>query len=193
MQDWEEWEISALHLVPLSIHTDTGALWQQPGGFWGLKRFPCPTTSLLPPASRLSASSVWGRKSAGYAFDTCSSPLSHPALAGFGGEAPPAPSVVAPWTQHFSYTPMMCWHLHWGTRSWCHQCPCCVQKPALLTSWPCVWDTEGCPQRSWGGHVVETKVRAQMMSWRGETEPTRGMSVCGGYFCLHLPLVMMYL
>lgn len=149
--------------------------------------------SLLPSAQSLSAGSVWGRKRAAYAFDICSSPLSHPALAGFGGETAPALSVAVPWTQHFSWTPMICWLLHQGTRSQCHQCPCFVWVPALITSWPCVWDTEWCPHRSWGGHGVEAKVRAQMMSWRGEIGPTKGMSLPGGYCSLRLPLVMVYL
>lgn len=80
-----------------------------------------------------------------------------------------------------------------GTWSQCPQCPCCVQTPALLSSWLCAWGVEGCPHGSWGGHLVEKKVRAQMMSWRGENGPTEGVSVSGGCFCLHLPLVRMCL
>lgn len=46
MQDWQEWEVSALPLVPLSIRMDTEALWQQDGVFQGLKRLPSPTDAL---------------------------------------------------------------------------------------------------------------------------------------------------
>lgn len=57
----------------------------------------------------------------------------------------------------------------------------------------CLWGTEGCPHQSWDGHLVQTKVGAQMLSWRCEIGPTKGVSASGGSFCLHLPLVMMYL
>lgn len=68
----EGWEIS-LALVPLSVRTDGRALWQQveaAGGLRGIEEVPVSHRVSASSLSiyRLSVSSVWRRKSAGYVF-----------------------------------------------------------------------------------------------------------------------------
>ena len=95
----------------LSVDTDRGSLRQQAeaaGVFGELKGFLCPAVSLLPPAVyRLSASSPWGRKRAGCAFDVWCSPISHPAPGRSWCGGPSHPALWWSPSHRFSYMPMV--------------------------------------------------------------------------------------
>ena len=62
--------------------------------------------SLPPPVYRLSARSMWGRKSAGCAFGVCCSPVSHPAPGRSWGSSPSHPTLWWSPSHRFSYMPM---------------------------------------------------------------------------------------
>lgn len=145
MHNWEEWEISPPLWSPhSSVWTEgpCGSRWRLPGGFRGLKRFPCPAMSLHPPGYCLSASS----DGEGEALAMCpvpGVPLSLSQLLAEVEAAPHTTSVVVTQPLFLLYTHGCAGNCTRSCGVQCHHCVSCMElcwHPGHV-----YWDAEGGP------------------------------------------------